>query len=347
MGMMDPNQRWDMFARGKDVITRNDVDPMMQRWFDRMVEQMGITNGQISRQQFLGYMQQRMAGGGPGGGRPGNAAPGGNSQQGGRGGPDPSGWAEASFRRLDLNGDGLLNFDEMPETLRAEREKWDTNKDGFIDLNEYKAYIQARVQQFRQERGMGGWGLPGMPGSDPPPDEEEEKKPVVYRVGNLPKGLPSWFLELDEDQDGQIGLYEWKRSGRSMAEFNQIDRNGDGFLTVDEVLRYVGQSGDGNGNGDSPGTRPSFAGGGPPSYGGNGGPGGSTERPRFTGVPGGGPGSWNGGPGRWNGNQGAGPGRGYPGMDRGNRPGGGPGGGRQPGMGGDRSKGRDRSRGNG
>jgi hypothetical protein len=35
----------------------------------------------------------------------------------------------------------------MPESLRTELGKWDTNKDGFIDLNEFKAYAQARPQQ--------------------------------------------------------------------------------------------------------------------------------------------------------------------------------------------------------
>ena len=34
-------------------------------------------------------------------------------------------WAESTFRRMDTNGDGLLNYDEMSESLRAERDKWD------------------------------------------------------------------------------------------------------------------------------------------------------------------------------------------------------------------------------
>ena len=58
-------------------------------------------------------------------------------------------WAEASFRQLDLNQDGLLNYDEMPESLKAEKDKWDTNKDGHIDLNEYKAYWRERMHSAR------------------------------------------------------------------------------------------------------------------------------------------------------------------------------------------------------
>src|SRR5213593_4751337 len=33
-------------------------------------------------------------------------------------------WAERLFRRLDRNGDGMLNVDEMPTALRATRDQW-------------------------------------------------------------------------------------------------------------------------------------------------------------------------------------------------------------------------------
>ena len=55
----------------------------------------------------------------------------------------------------------------------------------------------------------------------------------------MPKDIPDWFKQIDSDGDGQIGLYEWKVSGRSLDEFRKIDRNNDGFLTIDEVMRYV------------------------------------------------------------------------------------------------------------
>jgi hypothetical protein len=69
--------------------------------------------------------------------------------------------------------------------------------------------------------------------------EEEEKKPTFHRVGKLPKGLPDWFVRLDTDHDGQVGLYEWKEAGRSLDEFRKLDRNGDGFITVEEALHSV------------------------------------------------------------------------------------------------------------
>jgi len=105
--------------------------------------------------------------------------------------------------------------------LSEERKKWDANKNGTIELAEFIAYYKTR----------------GAAPADPVKPPEEEKRAVVYRVGKLPKGLPAWFAQLDGDKDGQVGLYEWKASGKSVAEFMALDHNGDGFLTVEEVLR--------------------------------------------------------------------------------------------------------------
>jgi hypothetical protein len=70
------------------------------------------------------------------------------------------------------------------------------------------------------------------------PTKPQKTKPLVYRTTNLPKELPSWFKEIDLNQDAQISLYEWRMAGKPLAEFQRIDRNGDGFLSVDEVLSY-------------------------------------------------------------------------------------------------------------
>jgi hypothetical protein len=217
---------------------------------------------------------------------------------------------EARFRSYDQNGDGLLNNDEMPDSLKAERDKWDTNHDGFIDLNEFKAYAQARMQQMVTERGGGwggGFGIQGGAGAAPVPqlplEDEEDKRPTVYRAGKLPKDIPTWFTEADSDGDGQVGLYEWRAKGWPIEQFQHIDRNNDGFITVDEALRYQKQAGgvltaSAQGSQDaapSPGGPPGGPtagppGGGPPGGGGFGGafrgPGGF-GRGGFGGPPGG------------------------------------------------------------
>ena len=78
--------------------------------------------------------------------------------------------------------------------------------------------------------GFNPWGQPGFM---PIP---EEKKTAVYRFGALPKDLPDWFVKLDTDKDSQVGLYEWRRASRDLAEFRDFDINGDGLITVDEGL---------------------------------------------------------------------------------------------------------------
>lgn len=251
-GMGDPNEMFNRMANGKEVLVRSEIsNEFMQRMFDRIAGQVGVTNGVITRQQFTTYMQERMSGGGRGGPPGGGTGGPGGPPGGGMGGPggsqgsspwgNPDAMADMFFRRMDQNGDGLLNYDEMSESLRIEREKHDTNRDGFIDQTEFKAYIQARFQNRDGQGGSGGpmGNWPGMMPQTIPQIEEEEQKPVVYRAGKLPKDMPSWFTQLDADNDGQIGLYEWKSSGRSFDEFDKLDRNGDGFVVVDEVLRSL------------------------------------------------------------------------------------------------------------
>jgi len=73
-------------------------------------------------------------------------------------------------------------------------------------------------------------------------EEDEEVLPTVYHAGgNLPKGLPEWFGQYDTDKDGQVSLYEWrigKKSAELDADFEKMDRNGDGFLTAEEIVYY-------------------------------------------------------------------------------------------------------------
>jgi len=56
--------------------------------------------------------------------------------------------------------------------------------------------------------------------------------------GFLPKGIPSWFKDLDTDEDGQVALHEWRAGGKKLGEFRELDHNDDGFATAEEFLRY-------------------------------------------------------------------------------------------------------------
>ena len=321
----DPNERFNEYAGGKDVWRRSEItDPNMLQRFDRAAGMVGSTNGEITRQQYVSAMQamtERFRSGGftpppgsppPSGSPAPPAAPG---QPAPPGAPGASNWMdtmiEDRFRKLDQNGDGLLNNDEMPDSLKAERDKWDTNHDGFIDLNEFKAYAQARIQQMQADRGGSGFGggfnIQGGAGAGSAPEnplDDEDKRPTVYRAGKLPKDLPAWFTEADTDGDGQVGLYEWRAKGWPIEQFQQLDRNNDGFITIDEALRSVKQGGAGVLTASAQASP-----GGPPSAGG----------PPMAGAPSGGPGFGRGGPP-------GGAGGGFPGVGRGGPPGGGSGG---------------------
>jgi Ca2+-binding EF-hand superfamily protein len=234
----DPNELFSRLSNGKEALIRTEIsNPWGRQMFDRMAERLGITNGRITREQFIASMQDRQARREGSNSNSPPTTPQGSSEESGKV-VEWVNWVEASFRRLDTNGDGVLNYDEMPEELRSERERWDLDQNGLIDLNEYKAYFHARLQPGPGDAGAnpGPWLI--VAPADALPAEPEDRKPVVYRTGKLPKGLPAWFEQLDQDKDAQIALFEWRASGRPIAEFLQMDRNKDGFLTVEEVLAY-------------------------------------------------------------------------------------------------------------
>ena len=140
--------------------------------------------------------------------------------------------ADSDFKRRDANGDGFLNQDEMPASLRSNLAKWDRNGDGLIDIQEYRAYYGARLAGD-QEANMTPKGVTSII-----IDEDElDRKPVVLRAGKLPANMPAWFKQLDTDGDGQVALYEWRAGGKSLDEFKTWDMNDDGFITPEEALK--------------------------------------------------------------------------------------------------------------
>jgi hypothetical protein len=163
---------------------------------------------------------------------------------------------------------------------------------GQLTREQFAQYMQERIAERSAARPAGGaspaaGSSDAAAGSDPlieAPPPEEEARPVVYRAGKLPKELPQWFGQMDEDRDGQVGLYEWKKAGGSMSVFQAMDLNGDGFITVEEALRYmktqgrnVASNAPSNGFGGAPGFGDSSGFGGASGFGGS---------PRFGGAPG-------------------------------------------------------------
>lgn len=237
--MPDPNMLFERRANGRGYFLLSEVtfgrDTLTQWAKDK-----GLTDGKITREQFQAYFNERLKDG-PFGMKPPFPPPGG--PPGTPPSPPPGGdeakermdqWVEMRFKERDRNGDGFLNVDEMHDSLRADLARWDVNKDGLIDLNEYKAFAANRYQAGPQNN--------AQPVVSMIIEEELERRPVIFRAGKLPKELPSWFEQLDTDGDGQVALYEWRQGKRDLDEFKSLDRNDDGYLTAEEVLRHQNQT---------------------------------------------------------------------------------------------------------
>ena len=280
-GAPDPEMIWGFVSKGQPTINLN--DPANARTKDRMLKDGtpipadGILTKEAFKASFQAGMDKRAAAGGQPGAAPGQfqqGGPGGMGGGGGRGGPgggfDPAQMTDEQLsgmmRRTDTDGDGRISAAEATASGRidpAQFAQYDTNRDGFLDVAEYRVYMTARFQQRQQEQGqppMPFQPQPGQPSPFPPqpgqpgqpvpgpqqPGSDEPARPEVYRFGKLPKGAPSWMLAptrdnsagLDADRDGQIGLYEWRRGGRKIADFVEMDLNGDGYLTYQEWKTY-------------------------------------------------------------------------------------------------------------
>jgi Ca2+-binding EF-hand superfamily protein len=246
---MDAGQIFDRIANGRPSIPISEIK-FGRTQVAQYAQDKGITNGMLTRQQFIEFQNQMMSARAqfppPGGGmmRPFPGGPGGPSvtiMQGPSGADVINQLSDAEFRRKDTNGDGKLNDSEMSGFLRSNLAKYDKNGDGFIDMYEYREYFAARLAG-----NVGGKDDSGTRGIASIIIEEEEldRKPVVFRAGGqMPAGLPSWFKELDTDGDGQVALYEWRKGGKNLDEFREWDLNDDGFITPEEAIKCLAKNG--------------------------------------------------------------------------------------------------------
>ncbi|WP_231739972.1 EF-hand domain-containing protein [Thalassoglobus polymorphus] len=120
------------------------------------------------------------------------------------------------------------NFASAYEKVREQREQESrSRRDGDDDSGRREEY-ERRRREYEQRR------------------EEERKKAdsakrtptsIAFRAKErVTVDIPQQFVEGDDDGDGQIGFYEWKKWKRDEIHlFAAYDRNGDGFLTPREL----------------------------------------------------------------------------------------------------------------
>jgi hypothetical protein len=144
--------------------------------------------------------------------------------------------AAKTVSRHDRDGDGRLDDTELPGKWRAKAPRFDRDGDGKLSETEFADYLESIEADKKARKAMKAETNRAAP-PPPPPPKVEPAPSRVHRPGRLPEWLPVWFTELDEDTDGQVGLYEWRARGREADDFLTLDHNQDGFVTVEEALR--------------------------------------------------------------------------------------------------------------
>lgn len=201
----DAGDLFDKLDANKDgVITSDEVPDDKQAIFERLVR-VGDANGdkKLTKDELAAGLKKAAP--------QAEAAPAG--RPGGAPGGAPNFSAKDYFARLDRDGNGKLEKDEIPERMKENLGRLDTNSDGAVDLAEFEKVAQA----------LGGRRPEGAPAGAP------ERRPE----GAPPAGPAGPILRaLDADGDGEISASEIEGAAKALAK---LDRNGDGKLTRDEI----------------------------------------------------------------------------------------------------------------
>ncbi|MBX3459606.1 MAG: EF-hand domain-containing protein [Planctomycetes bacterium] len=136
------------------------------------------------------------------------------------------------FTRMDINGDGKLDRDEIPPFML---EQMDDNKDGAVDADEFRKHHKPPV---------------------PPKPEEVFKKLDRNSDGVLDDVEIDERMrrDFDEDGSGDVSLAEFRKffkpkPPKPEEEFERLDRDKDGFLKKDEIPTRMVRDMDDNGDG--------------------------------------------------------------------------------------------------
>ena len=144
--------------------------------------------------------------------------------------------------RFDANKDGKISRGEVPEGDL--RKALDRMADKY-QLDPKKVYARSELEQIlgitpsassdSAAPSGSGRGRSRSRSESAPSSSATGSSASSARSYRALVDLPDDYGKYDKDGDGQVGLYEWPKN--RIAEFLALDKNGDGFLTVEELKK--------------------------------------------------------------------------------------------------------------
>ncbi|MDG1895813.1 MAG: hypothetical protein P8J37_12980 [Fuerstiella sp.] len=172
-----------------------------------------------------------------------------------RDGGGPMGPSSSFGSRLDQNGDGRVDQNELqniPEGLRRAMEARGVKLKPGLSVEKFGDSMRKQFERSRDEssRPDDRRDPDARTGERTPGNTSQYRPPAPFsprRKARLTVDLPPKYSELDTDYDGQVGLYEWITARREkLQQFDDIDVDFDGVLTPRELMLYDGGSASGS-----------------------------------------------------------------------------------------------------
>ncbi len=147
------------------------------------------------------------------------------------------GWAgkhhkRGKFAEMDKNSDGQLDKEEVGGRLLANFEQLDTDNSGTLSADELSVLKQRGAGKHHKGRHHQRLSFAELDTDGNGSLSESEF--AAQERGRFGKGFKRpTFAEMDANSDGQLGKEEVR--GRLAADFEQLDKDGNGTLSADEL----------------------------------------------------------------------------------------------------------------
>ena len=152
--------------------------------------------------------------------------------------------AAERMRRYDRNRDGFLSQGELSSgRFSGNPMDFDRNRDGRLTAGEL-AVRYARRREGQEEARERSSRRKEEPARRRSSDEDpfDGRKSYAWDGGRKkPEGLPSYFSDMDVNEDGQVTMAEYAKEWNKslLQEYFGRDLNGDGVITMAEAMQAI------------------------------------------------------------------------------------------------------------